>query len=103
MDLVARFLLAVAVILTVCHLLGALVRMFGQPAVIGEILGGLALGPSLLGLVWPAARDWLLPAAVVGALQMAAQLGLAAFMFLLGCELRLDHVRGQRRAVGAVV
>jgi Kef-type K+ transport system membrane component KefB len=103
MDLVAHFLLAIAVILVLCHLLGALARMLGQPAVVGEIVGGLVLGPSLLGLVWPAARDWLLPAAVVGPLQLAAQLGLAAFMFLLGCDLRLDHVRRQRRAVGAVV
>jgi Kef-type K+ transport system membrane component KefB len=103
MDLVAHFLLAIAVILVLCHLLGALARMLGQPAVVGEIVGGLVLGPSLLGLVWPAARDWLLPPAVVGPLQLAAQLGLAAFMFLLGCDLRLDHVRRQRRAVGAVV
>ncbi|MCP2258518.1 Kef-type K+ transport system, membrane component KefB [Streptoalloteichus tenebrarius] len=102
-DPVTRLLLAVTVILVTCHLLGALCARFGQPPVVGEILGGLALGPSGLGLVLPGAREWLLPPAVAHAVGLAAQLGLVTFMFLVGCELRVDQVRARRRAVGSVV
>ena len=101
-DPVARFLLAVAVVLLVCHLCGELLRRCGQPPVLGEILGGLLLGPSLLGLVWPSARAWLFGPDVLVQLDRAAQLGLVIFMFLLGCELRTDQLRGPR-VLGAVV
>lgn len=101
-DPVARFLFSVAVILLVCHVFGALLRRFGQPAVLGEVIGGLVLGPSVLGLVWPSSQEWLFPAPVLDALGYAAQLGLIVFMFLLGCELRTDRLGG-RRLVGATV
>lgn len=83
-----RFLLAVAVVIVATHALGAVVRRVGQPAVVGDILAGLLLGPSLLGAVSPGAWAWLFPPDVVSALEMAAQLGLVAFMLLLGAELR---------------
>ncbi|GAB1513334.1 cation:proton antiporter [Actinophytocola sp. KF-1] len=101
-DPVARFLFSVAVILLVCHVTGAVLRRFGQPPVLGEVVGGLLLGPSVLGLAFPAAQDWLFPAPVLTALNHAAQLGLIVFMFLLGCELRTDRI-GSRRVVGATV
>jgi Kef-type K+ transport system membrane component KefB len=101
-DPVARFLFSVAVILLVCHVSGAVLRRFGQPPVLGEVVGGLLLGPSVLGLVWPSSQDWLFPAPVLTALNYAAQLGLIVFMFLLGCELRTDRI-GNRRVVGATV
>jgi Kef-type K+ transport system membrane component KefB len=101
-DPVARFLFSVAVILLVCHVCGALLRRFGQPAVLGEVIGGLVLGPSVLGLVWPGSQGWLFPEPVLDALGYAAQLGLIVFMFLLGCELRTDRIGG-RRLVGATV
>ncbi|WP_369228627.1 cation:proton antiporter (plasmid) [Streptomyces sp. R39] len=90
----ARFLLAAAAVLGASHLLGALMRRWRQPAVIGEILGGLLMGPSALGLVWPDATAWLFPAQVLAPLGLAAQLGLVLFMFLLGSELRTDQVKG---------
>lgn len=101
-DPVARFLFSVAVILLVCHMSGAVLKRFGQPQVLGEVVGGLVLGPSVLGLVWPSAQEWLFPAPVLTALNYAAQLGLIVFMFLLGCELRTDRI-GSRRVVGATV
>jgi Kef-type K+ transport system membrane component KefB len=102
-DPVARFLLAVAVILLVCHLLGAALAALRQPRVVGEILGGLLLGPSVLGVVWASGRDWLFPAEVVTVVRLAAELGLVVFMFLLGCELPLRQVRQRRAAVTWVV
>ncbi|HEX6352710.1 cation:proton antiporter [Actinophytocola sp.] len=101
-DPVARFLFSVAVILLVCHLFGALLRRFRQPAVLGEVIGGLVLGPSVLGLVWPASQELLFPRPVLDALGYVAQLGLIVFMFLLGCELRTDRLGG-RKLVGATV
>lgn len=99
---ITQFLLAVATILLVCHVFGALLRHFGQPAVLGEIIGGLLLGPSALGLVMPEVRDWLFPAHILAALDAVAQLGLIVFMFLLGCELRLGAVERKRIVAASV-
>lgn len=99
----ARFLLAVAVILAVCHLLGGLLARLGQPRVVGEILGGLLVGPSLLGAWWPAGSAWLFRPEVVTVVQSAAELGLVVFMFLLGSELQPANLRRHRRAVAWVV
>nr|WP_062333219.1 cation:proton antiporter [Herbidospora sakaeratensis] len=101
-DAVTKFLLAVAVILLASHVCGELVRKIGQPPVLGEILGGLLLGPSVLGAVWPQAVGWLFPPDVLAALDKAAQLGLVVFMFLLGCELRTDRLK-LPRVIGATV
>ncbi|MCW2691170.1 MAG: hypothetical protein JWR37_6060 [Mycobacterium sp.] len=98
----ARFLLAVAVILAATHLAGALLRRFGQPAVVGEILAGILLGPSLLGAMRPDISHWLFASDVLSALDMVAQFGLVAFMFLLGSELRFERLRGLGRTVATV-
>jgi Kef-type K+ transport system membrane component KefB len=101
-DPAARFLLAAAVVLLVCHLVGDLLCQVGQPPVLGEIVGGLLLGPSALGAVWPHAQDWIFPPDVLGQLDRAAQLGLIIFMFVLGSELRSDRLDSPR-VIGAVV
>ena len=99
-DAYSRLLIALPVILATCYLAGMLFRRMRQPAVIGEILAGVVLGPSLLGLVWPQAVAWLFPGGVTGAINTLSQLGLIFFMYLVGSEINLDALR--RRGFTAV-
>jgi Kef-type K+ transport system membrane component KefB len=95
-----RVLLAIAIVVLAARLFGWLIAQVGQPQVHGEILSGIVLGPSLLGVVWPDGVDYLFPTEIVGALEIVAQLGLVIFMFLIGLELDLPQLRGQgHRAV----
>ncbi|MGW7453245.1 cation:proton antiporter domain-containing protein [Streptomyces sp. NPDC054787] len=89
-----HFFLAVVVVLAAAHLGGALARRLGQPGVVGEILAGLALGPSLFGHLAPASMAWLFPASSRGPMEGLAQLGLILFMFGVGRELAGMRLRG---------
>ncbi len=91
----ARLLLAIAVVVAVCKGVGSLLRMIGQPPVIGEIAAGILLGPSVLGAVWPAGASALIPDSVVPQLNALAQLGVVLFVFLTGLELNLALLRGR--------
>ena len=93
---------ALAVILVVARASGAIARRVGQPAVVGEIVAGLALGPSLLGLLPGDLPHVLFPAAVHPVLGAIAQLGLVLFMFLVGLEADPSLVRGQARVALSV-
>lgn len=95
----AELLLALAVILGVCHLTAGLFRRMSQPAVIGEIVAGILLGPSLLGLLWPSGYHRLFPADLTAPINTLAQLGLICFMFMVGYELDLRAVRGRGQTV----
>ncbi|WP_405827941.1 cation:proton antiporter [Streptomyces sp. NBC_00105] len=99
-----RLLAALAVICAAAHGCGFLFGALRQPPVIGEVVGGILLGPSLLGLVAPAARAALFPAsgAVTSALDALYQLGQLLLMFLAGAELRIRAGRRERRT-GAIV
>jgi len=97
--LVATLLLDLAVIVVVARLLGVLARRLGQPAVIGEILGGILLGPTLFG---GAITTALFPAAVRPSLQALASVGVCVFMFLVGLELDRNLLRGQSRIATSV-
>jgi Kef-type K+ transport system membrane component KefB len=86
-DLTTRFFLAAAVILIVCKLVSLLIGRAGQPPVVGEMIAGVLLGPSLLGAVAPRLEADLFPKALLPVIYVAGQLGLAALMFQAGREL----------------
>ena len=60
-HLAIQFFLQIAVILLFCRVVGSIAARFGQPQVVAEMLAGVLLGPSLFGLFWPDAQNWLFP------------------------------------------
>ncbi|WP_369375402.1 cation:proton antiporter [Streptomyces sp. cg36] len=99
-----RFLLALALIVTVAFALARLARKVRQPAVMGEIIGGILLGPSLLSLFPGNVQDHLIPPSSLPYLQLLSQLGLVLFMFGVGYQFDVGHLRTPtaKRQVAAV-
>jgi Kef-type K+ transport system membrane component KefB len=87
MSALALAIVQICVILAATRLLALVFRIFRQPAVVGELIAGIMLGPSLLGLVAPSVSAALFPAQSLGFLSTLSQLGLLLFMFLVGLEL----------------
>ncbi|HEU4996457.1 MAG TPA: cation:proton antiporter [Gemmatimonadaceae bacterium] len=94
-EVLLYLLVDLALIITAARTLGALARRVGQPAVIGEIVAGILLGPTLLGAVAPGLPAKLFPPEVP--LRQIADLGLVFFMFLVGLELDGNLIRKQGR------
>lgn len=88
-------LLQIATILVASRAIGLLFRAFGQPQVVGEMIAGIALGPSLLGWLAPALSATLFPADGLDALYTLSQVGLLLFMFLVGLEFDPGMLRKQ--------
>jgi Kef-type K+ transport system membrane component KefB len=88
-------LIQIIVITIAARGLGVLFTKIGQPAVIGEIIAGILLGPSLLGWLTPQAETFLFPTSSMGTLQLLSQVGVILFMFIVGTELNLDSIRHQ--------
>jgi len=102
-DMSVHFFLQLAVILVACRIMGWLcTRFLRQPAVVGEMVAGVLLGPSLLGLAAPALQSAIFPQETRGLLYAGAQLGVGLYMFLVGTSLRLDQLRSQARSAAAV-
>ncbi len=100
-DPLAILLLQIIVIITFARIIGILFKKIGQPVVIGEILAGIIMGPSFIGLFFPQINHFLFPAASLGTLQFLSQIGLILFMFIIGMELDLKAIGKQ--AYGAVI
>lgn len=90
---IARLLLQILSIMFVARTVGWLMSRLGQPSVIGEILAGIMLGPSLLGWLLPEFSAYLFPPASLPALQSLSQVGLVLFMFIVGMELDINVVK----------
>src|ERR1041384_4950766 len=93
MDLTLHVLLAIAVVVIAGQLMASIVERIGQPPVIGEVLAGILLGPSLLGRLAPGAEDILFPAGARPALAAIAQLGIVLYMFVVGLEFDASSLR----------
>ena len=95
---IGLLLLQILIILVVARLMGWLFRKMRQPAVIGEIVAGIILGPSLLGRFFPEAFNAIFPASSLPNIQLLSNFGLILFMFAIGMELRLGDIRRQLRS-----
>jgi len=83
----------IIVILVVAGTFRRLFRRIHQPPVMGEMLAGIVLGPSVLGLLFPQAMSFLFPASSLETLRQLSQIGVVLFMFIVGMELNLRHLR----------
>lgn len=94
----------IAALLAAAHLLGALARRLGQPAVVGSLLAGLGLGPSVFGQLWPDGFHWFLPT-TGGEPRLLVAVSTASLLILLvvlGAETDLPLIRSLGRAASAV-
>src|SRR5436190_12722085 len=91
-------LLQLAIILATAHAGGTIIRRLGQPRVCGEIAAGLALGPSLVGGLFPGAFAVIFPAASAPTFRALSDVGLVLLLFLVGLELPLQEIRVRKRA-----
>lgn len=102
-DFSVHFFLQLAVIIATCRVVGWLgKKLLGQPQVVGEMIAGVVLGPSLLGLFWPDIQNAIFPQETRNVLYVGAQLGVGLYMFMVGLTLRLDHFQSKAKSAAAV-
>src|SRR5262249_43252894 len=89
-------------ILAVCRMVGLLARRIGQPQVVGEMIAGVVMGPSLFGLLFPDVQSQLFPKASMGIIYAISQVGLVLYMFLVGMEFQVDLIRRRLRSAASV-
>ena len=101
-DLSVRFFLQLAIILVVCRAVGWAASKVGQPPVVGEMLAGVMLGPSLFGYFAPEYQQALFPSESRPILFSGAQIGLALYMFTVGLDFRTDLLRTRMKSALAI-
>lgn len=101
-KLVAAFFLAVLIVLIVARAFGMVAVRVGQPRVMGEVIAGIALGPSLFGVVAPNLQATIFATDILPAFGVAANLGLIFFMFLIGMEVDQKQLRGKVAPAAAI-
>lgn len=101
-NVLLHVLLALATIIVAGRILGAIFTRLGQPPVIGEVVAGILLGPSLLGYFSPDAMAFVLPQEVMPHLGVLAQLGVILYMFLVGLDLNSELLRSRAHATVAI-
>jgi len=91
-ELSVAFFLQMAIIIAACRVVGWIIkRLFDQPQVSGEMIAGVLLRPSLLGLLAPDVQAAIFPKDSRPILYVCAQLGVGLYMFLVGLDFRDDH------------
>ncbi|MFG6416100.1 cation:proton antiporter [Roseateles sp. DC23W] len=91
-DFSVHFFLQLGIIILACRVVGWLGSKFlAQPQVVGEMIAGVVLGPSLFGMLAPEVQAAIFPKEMKNVLYCGAQLGVGLYMFLVGTTLRLDH------------
>jgi Kef-type K+ transport system membrane component KefB len=94
-HLVAAVFLALAIVLIVCRIFGYVATKVGQPRVMGEVVAGLVLGPSLLGAISANLQATFFPTDTLSAIGVVANLGLIFYMFLVGLEVDRGQLKGK--------
>jgi Kef-type K+ transport system membrane component KefB len=101
-NMLLHVLIALAAVVLAGRLLGRLFIRVGQPPVIGEVIAGILLGPSLLGRVAPDIASSVLPSSVAPFLGVIAQLGVILYMFIVGLQLNAGHLSSRAHATVAI-
>lgn len=119
-ELAILFFLQYTIILVTCRVVGFIVKRFGQPQVVGEMIAGVCLGPSLLGIVAPQVQHWLFPKLLLNAGEVVmigttkvphplmsviycfAQVGLVLYMFCIGLEFDTKLLKHRARSAISV-
>lgn len=91
------FLIQLIIIIITSRVFGYFFKKMGQPTVMGEILAGIFLGPSILGSLFPAYLQAIFPPGSLDTMRILSQIGLILFMFVVGMELDLDILRTKAR------
>jgi Kef-type K+ transport system membrane component KefB len=94
---ISLLLLQIIIILSAARVFGLVFSKIGQPSVVGEIIAGIVMGPSIMGLLFPDFLTFLFPAASLKNLQFLSQIGLIFFMFMIGMELDLHKIKNKAK------
>ncbi len=98
-DFSIHFFLQLAVILLACRIVGWLGnKLLAQPQVVGEMIAGVVLGPSLLGHFFPDLQGAIFPKETRNVLYAGSQLGVGLYMFLVGTTLQIDHFKAKAKS-----
>ena len=101
-DFSVHFFLQLAAIVLACRVVGWLGQKVGQPQVVGEMVAGVILGPSLLGLLFPHFQGMLFPKETKNVLYVGAQLGVGLYMFMVGTSFQADHFKAKAKSAMSV-
>ena len=96
-DPLTRLFIQLILIVLAARCCGALAVKIRQPAVIGEMVAGILLGPSLFGWLWPGAFHYIFPGPSLGVLRLLSQLGVCLFMFVVGMDLETSLLKKQAK------
>ena len=95
LEVFTDIIAALVVVLGVAHLCGRFIQQLGQPRVVGEMVAGVLLGPTLFGMLAPELHASLFTPDAIQTIFVLSNLGLAFYMFLVGCELDIDMFNGK--------